>query len=432
MRQAYVVLINGHVACLKTTLAYLLGPRLNIGLVTTSALGSFVADADSPDFMKLREARYETACQLVNQYLRSETSVVVEGTFARREWRRMIYDAARQHGQRDIIAITCVASDPSTVEKRLMHRRLNRDVPDAAASSMDAYWGSVAAFEPIERDESAPIVQLSQYELDTSTFRLREIRTAADAVVSTRVIEATQRLIDSGRLGHPLFGDRNLAESVDRRPVAHRLVSLDGLGGSGKTTQAHALSRYLESKGKRVGIVDEFSSGPIGLFIARSGIHEDDPRVRVSAAGSSHTEWLLILADAVSSMRHLSATQAGVALDVAIADSHILSHLAHAAALSEDDSDQLIGMVRQAAAILTEPLRSRSIERTAVFLDVPLEIATRRLEARLSRTLSISTKQFLRRLEAEYKFALQCEKVVLVDGTRSPSEITGKIIELLQ
>jgi hypothetical protein len=363
-----IVLINGHVACLKTTLGYLLAPMLSLGHVTNSVLGAFVSDATAPTFQELREARYRTATAITRLYLNEGVSVVLDGTFARRAWREAIYQLADEFGVEDLVAITCVCSDPALIEQRFAYRRLASDSPDAAANHWGAYLGSIGAFEPIEGDTLPRGCCISRLTFDSGSFALR--RDAILTPYAEAVALTIERLIASGRLSRPQFGLGPVAGLVNA-PPAKRLIAIEGLAASGKSTQARLLADTLVRGGRRTSLFEEFCDNAIGEFLRKHNAIGDDHRVRVTQGAPSHTESLLVIGDAIAHVRAVyEARLAGApGYEMVVADGYTWAHNSHGLALlPEEASLSLRQCVSAALAEILAPLRGVGELQQTVFL----------------------------------------------------------------
>lgn len=424
-----IVLLNGHVACLKTTLGYLLAPILNLGHVTNSVLGDFVSDASAPTFQTLREARYRTATTITRQYLHEGVSVLLDGTYARRAWREAIYRLADEFGVAEVIAITCVCSQPHLIHQRLAYRRLSTETPDAAANQWGVYLGSVSAFEPIEDDATPSGRRISRLTFDSGTFTLR--RNAVLTPYAEAVALAVERLIDSGRLGRPHFGLAVEKADVGSLP-ARRLVALEGVGGSGKTTQSKRLENVYARAGQRTCLFGEFSGGTIGEQLRKRVGRGDDQRIRVTAKGPSHTESILVVGDALARVRalHEARVSGAPVYDLVVADGHVWSHLAHGLALLPEDTEPtLVQCTASALGELLVPLGTIADFQQTVFLRIAPDLAAERIESRIGARLSTEARRFLARMHTIYEEFARTSGAVLVDGDGSPEEVSQRIVE---
>jgi thymidylate kinase len=420
-----IILINGHVACLKTTLAYLLAPALGFGHVTTSVLGPIVSDATASSFNNLRDARYSALTDLTASYLRNGTSVVLDGTFAHRRWREAIYRVAATAFVTDIVSITCVSSSADVVAKRLAYRHSSPDVPDSAANQWDAYLGSVSAFESPDTDTVPDGISFAGFEFDSARLELRLLSGSAFAEV---VASALERIVESGRLAHPNFGMGAMHSSDDIFGL--RLVALEGLGGSGKTTQAGMLARHWAAKGLSVQRLTEFSDGPVGRLLA-SCTAKADHRVQLTGKAPSHTESLLVIGDAVRRVEQLGADRrmGRPVYDVVVADSYAWSHLAHAVALLPSRaSTSIVDAMSTSVSNILAPLHGVCRVESTVYLRLEVKVARKRIESRTQKRVSTQGVTFLERIHAIYEELSSASNSVVIDAAASPTTVCRRII----
>lgn len=198
----YIILINGHVGCLKTTLSYLLASSLGIAHISTSIMGPFVSDKNNPDFIPLRNSRYERLKMITDKYLSLGISVVLDGNFPFKKLRQEIYSIGRKYNVIDIISIKCTCDDISKLEQRFKYRRNNLNTPDSNANTIDAYWGSVKDYESIVEDKYKKR-SISRINFESGQLVL-EIENSND-VMAIKVHEAIKKLIHLNKFEKPYF-----------------------------------------------------------------------------------------------------------------------------------------------------------------------------------------------------------------------------------
>ena len=427
----YVVMLNGHAGCLKTTLSYLLAPTLQLGHISTSVLGPFVPQREAPRFLELRDQRYQIAAQIAEAYLKRGVSIVLDGNYSLRRWRRKIYEMAHTYGASDVIAVTCTCSRSEVLQERFAYRQRVRGVPDATANSMDAYWGSVEEFEPIGDDRMPDGRRPSHLEFDSGVFgvTVRECN-SQDAEDVAAVL---RYLVSSGRLAEPLFTSPDSSSiALSHRTASGQLwVELEGIGGSGKTTQCHHLTAALRSAfpGLRVVTVTEFSASSLGDFLRSRLVHGF--QLRLGQAPPSLLECLVVLADAVQKSETLARNGSW---DVAIFDEYRWSRVAHTLALMPPDvSDEVREQVRHAVEVLINRFPPLPGEGITLFLDCPVEVAMRRLERRHRSSFGAEHLTFLWRLEAAYEDILATNPdIYRIDATQPEEVVTRDILRVLK
>ena len=427
----YVVMLNGHAGCLKTTLSYLLAPALQLGHISTSVLGTFIPQREDPRFLELRDQRYRIAAEIAEVYLKRGVSIVLDGTYTLRRWREKIYEMAHTYDASDVIAVTCTCSRPEVVKERFAYRRRVRGVPDAAANSVDAYWGSVEEFEPIEDDRLPDGRRPSHLEFDSGIFgvTVRECN-SQDAEDVAAVL---RYLVSSGRLAEPLFTSPDSSSiALSRRTASGQLwVELEGIGGSGKTAQCHHLTAALRSAfpGLRIVAVDEFSASSLGDFLRSRLVYGF--RLNIGQVPPSLLECLAVLADAVH--RGEACARNGL-WDIAIFDEYRWTHVAHTLALIPPDTNkETREHIRYAVEVLINRLPPLPGEGVTFFLDCPVEVAIKRLEKRHHSSFRAEHLAFLRRLEAAYEDILAANPdIYQIDATQPEEIVTRDILRVLK
>lgn len=427
----YIVLINGHAGCLKTTLSYLIASSLGLAHVSTSSLGSFCPHRDLPAFRSSREARYGVLTAVVEQYLENDVSIVVDGTFALRRWRDAIYALAAPHGGVEVIVLTCVCSRRDILERRFLHRRQVPDGPDSLANRVEAYDGSVNEFESVEDDRllDGRLVSLIEFDSGTMEVNLRRTNDPHVAVVARVVAD----LVHSGRLDAPFFPVVNVPIAHDRieasgeRESAYYII-LEGTSGSGKTTQARRLAVELETQtGAIARVIEEFSGGALGSFIRSRIGKEGDHQVQIGTEPPSHLESLLVIADGIERKRIAKECSARYC----ILDGGPWGQVAHAIALLPQDASETVKTyVRDAVLVLANQYPRLPAPAFTCFLRIPPDLATHRIEMRTGRSLHPDQVLFIRRLTESFE-ATAGRESTWVDASMEIDEVTQKILSEL-
>jgi dTMP kinase len=196
---------------------------------------------------------------------------------------------------------------------------------------------------------------------------------------------------------------------------------LEGIDGSGTTTQIRELARWLEGQGHRVHPTREPSDGPIGVLIrqalrgrllVRSGPGGAEPLAPDTFA-------LLFAADRLDHVQaeirpHLEAGA------FVLSDRYVDSSLAYQSA----DLD----------LAWVEALNSRAMAPDlTLFLDVPVSIALARIGIRQGEEREhFESQQMLERVAARYETVLRRAEeagraVVRIDGTQGPAQVAAEI-----
>lgn len=187
---------------------------------------------------------------------------------------------------------------------------------------------------------------------------------------------------------------------------------IEGLDGSGKTTQTHLLAQKL-SKNYPVNLTAEPSRGKIGTFIRQCCLYEDK-RLPIEA------EALLFAADRIE---HLQK-EIKPAIDegkIVICDRYTYSSLAYqgSAGLNLD---------------WIKTINSRALQPDfAIFIDVPPEKVLERLQRKKSVMETLETQQKVREVYLKY---VEKGELISIDGNK-PKDVVAealytKVLELLK
>jgi dTMP kinase len=188
-------------------------------------------------------------------------------------------------------------------------------------------------------------------------------------------------------------------------------IALEGIDGSGTTTQTRALAAALAARGAPCHLTCEPSRGPIGRMI-REQLSASDP---IDAA----TLALLFAADRLDHLRREvhPAVDAGA---IVISDRYVLSSLVYQ---SLDCEPSWVATLNQRAAAPD----------LCVLLDLPVELAVARVRARLTAGDAPEERydapELQRRLAAAYReHAARDPRITIIDGARPPESVTADLL----
>jgi len=185
-------------------------------------------------------------------------------------------------------------------------------------------------------------------------------------------------------------------------------ICIEGIDGSGKTTQARRLVRHLRRKGFDLVYTTEPSSGKVGGLIRRYVL---DRKKRVPIT----LEALLFAADRID---HLE-TEIKPALKskkVVVCDRYVYSTLAYQGAAGLDI--KWIELINRFALA----------PNLALFLDVPPEVVVKRLKRKRS---VMETPQNQQKVREVYIRMVKDGHMVLVDGNKPVDDVADDILNVV-
>ncbi|HUX50896.1 MAG TPA: dTMP kinase [Spirochaetia bacterium] len=197
-----------------------------------------------------------------------------------------------------------------------------------------------------------------------------------------------------------------------RHMVLNNFLVLEGLDGSGTTTQAHLLAERCSAEGIACWTTSEPTNEAIGTLI-RHFLKGDEP---------VHPDTMALLFAADRS-EHLHRAGSGIearaaAGELVVSDRYLFSSLVYQTVACDPEF---------VAAVNSQfPLPA-----TLVYLDVPVEVCIKRLADRSHREI-YEAVEFLERVRDRYEeilpgFEGSDMEIVRLDGTGSPAEISDSI-----
>lgn len=202
-------------------------------------------------------------------------------------------------------------------------------------------------------------------------------------------------------------------------------IVLEGIDGSGTTTQAELLGRWTSERGKEALITREPSSGPVGTLIRRA-LRGELTEVEALAMGFDwKTFALLFSADRVDHLSREIVPALSQGRTV-ICDRYDLSSLIYQSATSPEGNDAL-PWLRELNA------RARRPDMT-IILQVPAEEAETRRRARAESPELFEEVELQGRLARFYaeagRFAPK-DRIEMIEANRSIEDVFSSIIECL-
>lgn len=197
-------------------------------------------------------------------------------------------------------------------------------------------------------------------------------------------------------------------------------IALEGIDGSGKSTQAKLLAEKLEGEGHRVYTTFEPTDGMIGTMLRNI--------LKGSLKADHRTIAGLFLADRLD---HLLNETTGLVKKLAegytvITDRYYFSSYAYHS--THMDMDWVIAANKICADILRPDIN--------IFIDVPSEVSMQRISANRQSTELFETLETLKNVKAKYLEAFEKQKneedIFIVDGNRSFEAIADDIWRKVQ
>ena len=201
-----------------------------------------------------------------------------------------------------------------------------------------------------------------------------------------------------------------------QRPL---FIALEGIDGSGTTTQLGRLAAHLRARGRRVLATREPSDGPVGRLLREIllGGHRAQDGGEVDGLAMA----LLFAADRRDHLRREIEPALAGGIDV-VTDRFLLSSLAYQA--EEAERDWVAGLARA--------VRSPDL---TLLLDVPVSVAAARRRDAGRSAERYDEDGFQARVAANYRRLAAAgavesggrRSIVVLDGTRSVEEVTDAI-----
>jgi dTMP kinase len=197
-------------------------------------------------------------------------------------------------------------------------------------------------------------------------------------------------------------------------PHPGALIVIEGIDGSGSTTQSDMLMRWLARVGIPASFTSEPSKGPIGVVLRRH-------LGRQIELGGPEAEALAFAADRMDHVAN-EVVPTLARGETVVADRYYLSSLAYQA-LSCD-----LGWLREVNRLALRP-------DLTVFLSVPVDVGVARFSGRATRERFEEDRDQLAHIAEKYDEAIAAlrqggEEVRVIDGTRSPAEVHADIVRL--
>ena len=197
-----------------------------------------------------------------------------------------------------------------------------------------------------------------------------------------------------------------------------KLITFEGIDGSGKSTQAALLFETMKTRGEKVVLTAEPTKRPIGRMI------------REIFAGKMQADQQVIAAlFAADRLDHLTNTEDGMLKQLSegttiISDRYYLSSYAYHSVFVP--MDWVIEINKRAVALCPGDLH--------LFIDVDPEISMERIRARQTALEIYETIDNLKRVRENYLEAIARTKdsttIRIIDGNRTAAEVHQEILSM--
>lgn len=210
-----------------------------------------------------------------------------------------------------------------------------------------------------------------------------------------------------------------------RNPYKGKLIAIEGIDGSGKTTQAQELKKILKKNGNGVYFTKNPTNGEIGQFI------------RQILAGKKHFSPVsfqyLFVADRAYQQNELA--QRLKKGEMVITDRYFWSSVAYGAEDRGIDFDK-----KESADVLLSAFGILStyyqfiVPDVTIYLDISPQTALKRIARHRDSKDIYDQKSKLRNIAAGYNWLIKkfAKEFTIIDGERSVSEITEEILRKIK
>jgi dTMP kinase len=196
-----------------------------------------------------------------------------------------------------------------------------------------------------------------------------------------------------------------------------RLLVLEGIDGSGTTTQTERLVATLRQRGRKAVATREPSAGPIGRLLREILLGQH--RIPQGEAIDGRTMALLFAADRLDHLQREVEPLLKEGVDV-VTDRYLMSSLAYQA----EEAD------REWVATLARGVRVPDL---TILLDIPIEVAAQRRTQAGRPVERYDADSYLARVAENYRRLAQSDATaVILDGSAEREQVAAAIIATVQ
>ena len=120
-KDSSIVMMHGYLCSLKTTISTALSQRLRIPRIETKELGHIKT-------RKEKGARYQLVAEIAEERINGGGSVILDGTFGKRQFRDHVYEIAQRTVAKEVLIIRCLCDNEEEVRRRICERAINESI----------------------------------------------------------------------------------------------------------------------------------------------------------------------------------------------------------------------------------------------------------------------------------------------------------------
>ena len=196
-----------------------------------------------------------------------------------------------------------------------------------------------------------------------------------------------------------------------------RLIVLEGIDGSGTTTQTERLVEHLRQQGRTAISTREPSAGPIGRLVREVLLGQH--RMPDGASVDGRTMAMLFAADRLDHLQREVEPLLTAGADV-VSDRYLMSSLAYQA----EEAD------RELVALLARGVRPPDL---TILLDIPVEVAAQRRLLAGRPEERYDADSYLGRVADNYRqLARANASAVILDGSAARDQVAAAVVAAVQ
>jgi dTMP kinase len=199
--------------------------------------------------------------------------------------------------------------------------------------------------------------------------------------------------------------------------IRGRLIVLEGIDGSGTTTQTERLVEHLRRRGRTAVSTREPSAGPIGRLLREVllGHH----RISRDVSLDGQTMAMLFAADRFDHLQREVEPLLAAGNDV-VSDRYLMSSLAYQA----EEAD------REWVALLARGVRPPDL---TILLDIPIEVAARRRLLAGRPEERYDADSYLSRVADNYRRLARADaSAVILDGSAAREDVAAAVVAAVE